>query len=59
MIPEYHLVASVYRTLVYQKRLFRQSVQEATDLTQLDVWKTNLHAPDEGKFINRCDNAVS
>jgi len=33
--------------LVYHKRLFGQSVQAATDLMQLDAWKTNLYAPDK------------
>jgi hypothetical protein len=33
--------------LVYHKRLFGQSIQAATDLTQLSVWETNLRAPDK------------
>jgi hypothetical protein len=32
---------------VYHKRLFAQSVQAATDLMQLDAWKTNLSALDK------------
>jgi hypothetical protein len=32
---------------VYHKRLFAQSAQAATDLMQLDAWKTNLSAPDK------------
>jgi len=35
--------------LVYHKRLFGQSVQAATDLMQLNGWKTNSHAP--GKTV--------
>ena len=37
--------------LVYHKRLFGQSVQAVTDLTPLDAWKTNSHAPDKREFV--------